>query len=411
MTQLEHAKEGRVTKEMRAVAAEERIPVAKLCREMACGRTVIPANKLHKRLHPIGIGCGLRTKVNANLGSSPLCKNLNLELEKLRAAIDAGADAVMDLSIGGDTGVFRKTVLKNSAVPVGTVPVYQAIQEKNFLDLQEKDFIKAIKKHVTDAVDFITVHAGLTKKCLPLIKKRKIPVVSRGGSFIARWMQHNCEENPFYSAFDEILEIAFQHDCTLSLGDGLRPGCVADATDAAQIAELKELGKLQKQAFKANVQSMIEGPGHIPLNQIKKNVELEKKYCNGAPFYVLGPIVTDIAPGYDHLTAAIGGALAAFHGADFLCYVTPAEHLRLPSIEDVREGVFAARIAAHAADVAKGVKNASAWDDEMSDARKKLDWKKMIALAIDSEKASRYRRESGAKGKQCTMCGHYCVLK
>ncbi|MCK4531513.1 MAG: phosphomethylpyrimidine synthase ThiC, partial [Candidatus Aenigmarchaeota archaeon] len=333
------------------------------------------------------------------------------ELEKLRVSIESGADTVMDLSTGGDIDKVRREIVRNSKVPIGTVPIYQAVVEKgSILDLSENDFIRGIRKHIEDGVDFITVHSGVKKEAIPLVKKRMMGVVSRGGSFLIKWMEHHDRENPLYTNFDKILKLAYKHDVTLSLGDGLRPGCIKDATDEAQIHELKVLGELSDVAFKENVQAMIEGPGHIPLHQIKENIDMQKKICKGKPFYVLGPIVTDVAPGYDHITSAIGGALAAYYGADFLCYVTPREHLGLPTVEDVREGVIASRIAAHAADVALG--RGKEWDDDMSEARANLDWEKMMELAMDPEKAKRMREECSPKDpKTCSMCDRFCSVK
>ncbi len=319
----------------------------------------------------------------------------------------------MDLSTGGNIDEIRQAIIKNSTVPIGTVPIYQAAIEKDtIVDLTESDLIKSIKKHIEDGVDFITIHSGLTKDAIKLLDKRLAGVVSRGGSFLVKWMKHNNKENPLYESFDKILFWAKKHDVTLSLGDGLRPGCLKDATDKAQLHELKVLGELQKKAFEENVQSMIEGPGHVPLDQIEHNVKLQKEMCHNAPFYVLGPLVTDIAPGYDHITSAIGGTLAAFYGADFLCYVTPSEHLGLPSLKEVKEGVIASRIAAHAADIAKGIKGARDWDDAMSEARANLDWPKMMDLAIDKEKAEEIRKRCQPSDNDvCSMCDKFCSVK
>lgn len=373
---------------------------------------VIPANEKHKNLAPVGIGLGLRTKVNANLGTSQGNAILRNELKKLSAAVSAGADTVMDLSTAGNIDAIRSAIVKNSRVPVGTVPVYQAFVERHGIEnISGDDFLGAVQKHMNSGVDFITVHAGITLESIPLLKNRVTGVVSRGGAFLLKWMRHNGAENPLYEDFDSIVEMAHEHDVTLSLGDALRPGCLADATDRAQLLELKTLGSLVLRARKAGVQVIVEGPGHVPLHQIRKNMELQKKYCHGAPFYVLGPLVTDVAPGYDHITSAIGGALAAYYGASFLCCVTPAEHLRLPSIDDIKEGVISSRIAAHAADVARGITGAGEWDLAMARARRRLDWGEMEKLAINSEKARRYRRESGVKGNECTMCGDFCVMK
>lgn len=413
MTQLEKAKNNEITKEIEFVAKEENIDIKNLVKEIAEGRVVIPASKLHKHLVPIGIGNKLKVKVNSNIGSSPDKHSIEEELNKLKASIEAGADTVMDLSTGGDIDNIRREIIKHSKVPIGTVPIYQAVVEKgNLLELTEDDFLRGIKKHIEDGVDFITVHAGLVKEFLPVIKKRLMPSVSRGGSFIVKWMNHNNKENPFFLKFDKILHLARKYDVTLSLGDGLRPGCLMDNTDKAQISELKKLGELAKKAYEANVQVIIEGPGHIPMNRIQENVELQKKYCNNAPFYVLGPIVTDVAPGYDHITSAIGGVLAASYGADFLCYVTAAEHLGIPTIDEVKEGVIATKIAAHAADIAKGISKAREWDDQMSKARANLDWKKMLEFSIDKEKASKIRSRCTDKDQDvCSMCGEFCSVK
>ncbi len=411
MTQLESARKGKLTAEMKRVAKQEGISQRKLLNAVKRGIVVIPANEKHRNLKPIGIGEQLRTKVNANIGTSPNDKSLAKEKKKLKVALAAGTDTVMDLSIGGNINKIRRELLKACPVPFGTVPIYQAVVGKNLVSLGEGDFLRAIETHIKDGADFITVHSGVRRRAIPLVKKREMGAVSRGGSFLLKWMEHNGRENPLYENFDYILDMAHEYDCTLSLGDGLRPGCIADATDRAQLSELRTLGELQKRAFKRGVQCMIEGPGHIPLNQIKRNVELEKKYCSNAPFYCLGPVVTDVAPGYDHITCSIGGALGAYYGINFICYVTPAEHLKLPGIEDVREGVIAARIAAHAADVGRGMPKALEWDKKMAKYRKKLDWNGMIKTALDCGKASQYRKSSKMKTDACSMCGRYCALK
>ncbi|WP_027718630.1 phosphomethylpyrimidine synthase ThiC [Desulfovirgula thermocuniculi] len=418
MTQLLAARAGEITPAMRRVAEKEKVPVEEVLRKVAEGRVVIPANKNHANLDPCGIGEGLRTKVNANLGTSPAACDMELELAKLRAALEAGADAVMDLSTGGDLDDIRRAVLGASPVPVGTVPVYQAAVEArerrgSIVAMTPDDLFGVIEKHAADGVDFITVHCGVTLEVVGRLQRegRVTDIVSRGGALLAGWMLHNGKENPLYEQFDRLLEICLRYDVVLSLGDGLRPGCIADATDRAQIQELIVLGELVDRARAAGVQAMVEGPGHVPLDQVAANVQVQKSLCRGAPFYVLGPLVTDVAPGYDHITAAIGGAVAAMAGADFLCYVTPAEHLGLPTVEDVREGVIAARIAAHAADLAKGVPGAREWDLAMSRARKALDWEAQIRLAIDPAKAARYRRERNPAGtKACSMCGEYCAM-
>ncbi len=413
MTLLEKAKFNDMSKEMQDVASQESIDVKKLMKKIAEGKVVIPASALHSDLKPIGIGAGLRTKINANIGSSPVLCDMNEELEKLRIAVKYGADTVMDLSTGGNIDEIRREIIKNATVPVGTVPIYQAaIEKKSIVELTESDLINTIKKHIQDGVDFITVHCGITKDSLKLIEKRLMGVVSRGGSFLVKWMKHNNRENPLYGSFDKILFWAKRNDVTLSLGDALRPGCLKDATDKAQLHELKKLGELQKKAFQEDVQSMIEGPGHVPLDQIEHNVKLEKEMCNNAPFYVLGPLVTDIAPGYDHITSAIGGTLAAFYGADYICFVTPSEHLGLPDINDVKQGVIGAKIAAHAADIAKGIKGARDWDDKMSEARANLDWNKMMELALDKEKAEEIRKRCQPSDPDvCSMCGKFCSVK
>ena len=413
MTQLKMARNNEITKEMQNVARKENINVKVLMKNIAAGKIVIPASILHKNLRPIGIGKGLKVKVNANIGSSPDKADLDYELEKLRVCIDAKADTIMDLSTGGNIDQIRHEIIKNSFIPVGTVPVYQAAcTVDDVIELTEKDFVDGIKKHIEDGVDFITIHAGLLKSSIPYIKKRTMGVVSRGGALLLRWMVHHNKENPIYDNFDEILKMAKKYDVTLSLGDGLRPGCLKDATDKAQIYELKVIGDLTLRAWTEDVQVIIEGPGHVPLNQIEKNVRLQKKICHGAPFYVLGPLVTDISPGYDHITSAIGGCLAAYYGADFLCYVTPAEHLGLPNVEEVKEGVIASKIAAHAADVARGLKGAINWDNKMSEARSNLDWKKMIELSINPDLAKKIReRCTDADEDVCSMCGRFCSVK
>ncbi len=413
MTQLEKAKFNDISKEMEEVAANENVKVKELLKSIAQGRVVIPASTSHQNLKPIGIGEGLRTKINANIGSSPNRKDISEELEKLRISIKYGAHTVMDLSTGGNIDEIRQAIIKYSHIPVGTVPIYQAaIEQDTIVDLAESDFIKVIKKHIMDGVDFITVHSGITKDSIKLIDKRLMGAVSRGGSFLVKWMKHNNKENPLYESFDKILFWAKKYDVTLSLGDGLRPGCLKDATDKAQLHELKTLGELQKQSFEENVQSMIEGPGHVPLDQIEHNVKMQKEMCRGAPFYVLGPLVTDIAPGYDHITSAIGGTLAAMYGASFLCYVSPAEHLGLPNVQEVKEGVIASKIAAHAADIAKGIKGARDWDDRMSEARANLDWNKMMECAIDREKAEEIRKRCQPEDPMvCSMCGKFCSVK
>jgi phosphomethylpyrimidine synthase len=404
---------------MEAVARTEGVPVETLVQQIAHGKVVITANKEHRGLRPIGIGEGLTVKVNANIGTSSDHCDPAEELQKLEAAIETGADTVMDLSTGGDIDAIRKLILERSPLPVGTVPIYQAAIEVaerkgGIVLMTADDIFEVIEHHAKDGVDFVTVHCGVTLSTLERLKAqgRITDIVSRGGAFLATWMIYNEKENPLYEHFDRLLEIAQQYDVTLSLGDGLRPGCLADATDRPQIQELLLLGELTERAWQEEVQVMIEGPGHVPLDQVATNIQLEKRLCKGAPFYVLGPLVTDVAPGYDHIVCAIGGALAAYHGADFLCYVTPAEHLKLPTPQDVREGVIATRIAGHAADVARGRAKARAWDDEIARARKALDWDKQIQLAIDPHKARQYREESRPQTDEvCTMCGKFCAIK
>jgi len=416
--QIEIARAGKISIEMKSVARDEKMDPETIRKGIASGKIVILSNSERRRkIKPLGIGKGLRTKVNANIGTSPDCASIKRELKKLDIAVKSGADTIMDLSIGGDLDKIRRAIIRESPLPVGTVPIYQAAIEAarikgSIVYLSEEQIFSCIEKHAEDGVDFITVHCGVTRKVLQTLKKnpRIMGVVSRGGAFLIEWMLYNKKENPLYEHFDRLLSIARKYDLVLSLGDGFRPGCIADATDASQIHELKMLGELAKRAWKENVQVMIEGPGHIPLNQIQKNVLLEKKICRGAPFYVLGPLVTDVAPGYDHITAAIGGAVAATAGADFLCYVTPSEHLKLPSVEDVREGVMSSRIAAHAADIAKGIPSASDWDFNISRARGMLNWKKQIKLSIDPVKSGGYRKTS-LFTDTCTMCGRYCALK
>lgn len=419
MTQLEYAKRGIITPLVKKIAAGELVDAELMLRRIKAGKVVLPLNKRHRIKKPCAIGLGLRTKINANIGTSTDKSQINDELEKLKIVYKYGADTVMDLSIGGNLGKIRKEILFHSPLPVGTVPIYEIAvnaQKKrgNFLAFNIKDILDTLLSQAEDGIDFFTIHAGVTKRSVTVLKKTKrlLGIVSRGGAIIASWMAYHKKENPFYEFFDEVLKVAYKYDICLSLGDGLRPGSIWDATDAPQIAELKILGKLAKRAKKKNVQVMIEGPGHVPLNQIEKNIALEKKICQGAPFYVLGPLVTDIAAGYDHISSSIGGALAASLGADFLCYVTPSEHLRHPSVEDVREAVIATRIAAHAADIAKGIDSAKCWDKKISEARKKRDWEKQIKLSLDAQKARHYRLSSKPSLLDvCTMCGRYCSIK
>ncbi len=415
-TQMDAARKGIITNEMKVVAGKEKIEIDRLRALIAEGKIVIPANKNHKSLDPEGIGQGLRTKVNVNLGISKDCCNIDIELEKVKKAIEMKAEAIMDLSSFGKTEAFRTRLVDLSPAMIGTVPVYDAVgfYDKELKDITAEEFLEVVEKHAQNGVDFMTIHAGINKETVQVFKrnKRLTNIVSRGGALIYAWMELNHKENPFYEYYDELLEICAKYDVTLSLGDACRPGSINDATDASQIKELMTLGELTQRAWEKNVQVIIEGPGHMTLNEIVANMVLEKKLCFGAPFYVLGPIVTDIAPGYDHITSAIGGAIAAANGADFLCYVTPAEHLRLPTLEDMKEGIIATRIAAHAADLAKGIAGAAQWDHEMSQARQALDWKEMFSLAIDPEKAEKYREESSPEHEgSCTMCGKMCAVR
>ena len=419
MTQLECARQGKPTPLIKEIASKESLAVAQLLQYIKDGRVVIPKNRKRNVKNPCGIGFRLKTKVNANIGTSTDRPSLKEELEKLRVAIRYGVDAVMDLSVGGDLRKIRHEVLHRSSVPVGTVPVYEIAVNaqkihRDFLKFDIEDVLKVLESQAKEGVDFFTIHSGVTQKNIAAIKDnpRLMGIVSRGGAILAAWMRKNKKENPFFEYFDAILDIAHTYDVTLSLGDGLRPGSILDATDKAQLAELQTLGELARRARKAGVQVIIEGPGHVPIDQIQKNIILEKRFCDGAPFYVLGPLVTDVASGYDHISSSIGGALAASFGADFLCYVTPSEHLRRPSAEDVREGVVASRIAAHAADIVKGIKGSADWDRQMSIARRNRDWKRQISLSIDPDKARKYRLSSKPKEIDvCSMCGRYCSIK
>ncbi|HDN84143.1 MAG TPA: phosphomethylpyrimidine synthase ThiC [Candidatus Aerophobetes bacterium] len=419
MTQLEHAKKGNITSEMKIVSQQEKVKEGDLIERIARGEVIIPKNLRRSNLSIVGIGKGLRTKINTNIGTSPDLADIKYEIEKLKIAEKVGTDTVMDLSTGGDLDKIRRTIIKETHLPLGTVPIYQAAvesiaEEGNITRMNPDKIFEVIEKQAEDGVDFMTVHCGLTLSSLERLKKegRIGDIVSRGGAFLTTWMVFNERENPLYEQFDRLLELARKYDVTLSLGDGLRPGCIADSTDRAQIQELIILGELAQRALDAGVQVMIEGPGHIPFKEIEANILLEKKLCHNAPFYVLGPVVTDIAPGYDHITSAIGGSYAASVGADFLCYVTPGEHLRLPTIEDVREGVIAARIAAHVGDLSKNIKGAAEWDLKMAKSREKRNWKEQIDLSIDPEFARKMRDESKPKFKDvCTMCGEFCALK
>jgi len=418
MLTMEEARQGRATEALAAVASEENIAVEKLVALVAAGKAAILLNNRSAR-KPMGLGPGLRTKVNANLGTSSDASSLDEELEKVDAAIAAGADAIMDLSTGGDLDTIRRAVLERSTVPVGSVPLYQAAVRSRksgtgMVHMTADDMLGAVEDHARDGMDFVTVHCGVTREVAEHCRRsrRLADVISRGGAFLMEWMSYNKQENPFYERYDDLLDIAREYDVTLSLGDGLRPGALADANDPAQIAELTVIAELVSRARERDVQAIVEGPGHVPLHLVASSVELEKSLCDGAPFYVLGPIVTDVAPGYDHIAAAIGGAVAAAAGADFLCYVTPAEHLRLPDIDDVREGVYALRLAAHAADIAKDVAGAREWDDELSRARKALKWDRVIDMSLNSDKARAFRDASSpADDELCTMCGEFCAVR
>lgn len=415
-TQMDAAKKGIITKEMEVVAKKEQMEVEKLRELIAKGQVVIPANKNHKSLSAEGVGKNLRTKVNVNLGISRDCMDVDKEMEKVKTAIDMNIEAIMDLSSYGKTREFREKLIDVSPAMIGSVPMYDAVGylDKELKDITEEEFLNVIRQHAVDGVDFITIHAGLTRSVCKKIKNndRLTHIVSRGGSLLFAWMELNDKENPIYTNFDKILDICEEYDVTVSLGDACRPGSIADSTDGVQIDELIVLGELTKRAWARNVQVMIEGPGHMAIDEIEANVVLQKRICHGAPFYVLGPLVTDIAPGYDHITSAIGGALASAKGVDFLCYVTPAEHLRLPNLEDMKEGIIATKIAAHAGDIAKNVPGAREWDNKMSKARVDLDWEEQFKLCIDPEKARRYREESRPTHEDsCTMCGKMCSMR
>lgn len=418
-TQLFYAKQDKITKEMEFVANSEELDVNIIKNEIKKGRLIIPANINHKNLNPIGIGIAAKTKINANIGSSSIQNCIENEVFKTITSIKYGADTIMDLSTGGNLDEIRQAVLSNSSVPIGTVPMYQILHDlkDDILSLSIDKMLSTLEKQAKQGVSYFTIHCGFLLSHMPLIAKRKMGIVSRGGSLMASWMMHHHKENPFYSAFDDILDICRQYDVSLSLGDSLRPGCLADASDEAQIAELKVLGELAKRAYQKDVQVMIEGPGHIPLNQIERNVEIQKELCNEAPFYVLGPLVTDIGAGYDHISSAIGACVAAWKGVAMLCYVTPKEHLGLPNANDVREGIIAYKIAAHAADIARGRINARVRDDAMSDARYAFKWEEQFALALDSDKAREFHDESlpqdvFKEAEFCSMCGpKFCSYK
>lgn len=417
-TQMEAAGNGIVTPELEIVAAKENRSVKELLPLLASGKMVIPANIHHSALSPNGIGRMLRTKINVNLGVSRDCKDYDLEMEKVMRAVSLGAESIMDLSSHGDTEPFRKKLCEECPAMIGTVPIYDSVihYKRDLETLSAKDFIDVIRLHAENGVDFVTLHCGITRKTIEQIKNggRRMNIVSRGGSLVFAWMSMTGEENPFYEYYDEILEICRKHDVTISLGDACRPGCLADATDGCQIEELIRLGELTERAWKKDVQVMVEGPGHVPLDQIEANMKVQETICKGAPFYVLGPLVTDIAPGYDHITGAIGGAVAAWHGAAFLCYVTPAEHLALPDVDDVHRGIIASKIAAHAADIAKGVSGARERDDRMADARKNLDWDSQWLEALDPKTAKiirKSRKPEEDHADTCSMCGKFCAVR
>ena len=417
-TQMEAARKGIVTPELKKVAAKEERTEPELIKLVAEGKVVIPANPAHQGLDPNGIGSMLRTKINVNLGVSRDCRDYDTEMQKVMSAVKLGAEAIMDLSSHGNTQPFRQKLCRECPAMVGTVPVYDAVihYQRDLATLTARDFIDVVRLHAEDGVDFVTLHCGITRKTIEQIRKggRKMNIVSRGGSLVFAWMSMTGNENPFYEYYDEILEICREHDVTISLGDACRPGCLADATDGCQIEELLRLGELTQRAWDRDVQVMVEGPGHVPMDQIAANMKVQQTICKGAPFYVLGPLVTDIAPGYDHITAAIGGAIAAASGAAFLCYVTPAEHLALPDLDDVRQGIIASRIAAHAADIAKGIPGARQQDDRMADARRKLDWEAQWLQALDPETARKIRDSRAPEDDHsdtCSMCGKFCAVR
>lgn len=417
-TQMDAARKGIVTPEIKTVAEKEKMDVNRLMQLVAEGKVAIPANKHHKSLNPEGVGKALRTKINVNLGVSRDCKDYNIEMQKVMSAVNMGAEAIMDLSSHGNTQPFRQKLTSECPAMIGTVPVYDSVihYQRDLETLTAKDFIDVVRLHAEDGVDFVTIHCGITRKTIEQIKqhKRKMNIVSRGGSLVFAWMSMTGNENPFYEYYDEILDICEKHDVTISLGDACRPGCLADATDVCQIEELVRLGELTKRAWAHNVQVMVEGPGHVPMDQIAANMKVQETICMGAPFYVLGPLVTDIAPGYDHITSAIGGAIAAMSGASFLCYVTPAEHLALPNVEDVKQGIIASKIAAHAADIAKGIPGVRDIDDRMADARRNLDWEAQFACAMDPETARQIRdsrKPEEDHSDTCSMCGKFCAVR
>ncbi len=415
-TQMDAARQGIVTPQMEIVAQKEHMAVETLLSLMAEGKVVIPANRNHKCLDPEGIGSMLRTKINVNLGVSRDCKDYDVEMEKVLSAVSMGAEAIMDLSSHGDTGPFRRRLTAQCPAMIGTVPVYDSVihYQRDLDTLSAQDFLDVVRLHAQEGVDFVTLHCGITRKTIDQIRahKRKMNIVSRGGSLIFAWMCMTGEENPFYEYYDQLLEICREYDVTISLGDACRPGCLADATDVCQIEELVRLGELTRRAWEKDVQVMVEGPGHMSMDQIAANMKVQQSVCMGAPFYVLGPLVTDVAPGYDHITSAIGGAIAAMHGAAFLCYVTPAEHLALPNLEDVKQGIMASKIAAHAADIAKGIPGARDLDDRMAQARRELDWEKQWACALDPETAKAIRASRAPEQEDtCSMCGKFCAVR
>lgn len=415
-TQMDAAKKGIITPEMEIVAKKENITAEELRERVARGSVAIPANKMHKAISPEGVGEGLKTKINVNLGISKDCTDYSIEWEKVKMAVDMKAEAIMDLSCYGKTHEFRQKLIDECPAMIGTVPMYDAVGylDKELADITADEFLEVIEAHAKEGVDFMTIHAGINRRSVEAFKrdKRMMNIVSRGGSLLFAWMEMTGNENPFFEYYDDVLDILRTYDCTISLGDALRPGCIDDATDAGQISELIELGYLTERAWAKDVQVMVEGPGHMAMDEIAANMKMQKRLCHNAPFYVLGPLVTDIFPGYDHITSAIGGAIAAASGADFLCYVTPAEHLRLPDVDDVKEGIIASKIAAHAADIAKKIPHARDLDNEMAKARHKLDWDRMFEVAVDGEKARRYFESVPPKDRHsCSMCGKMCAVR
>lgn len=415
-TQMDAAKRGIITPQMQTVAEKEGVSAEVIRQRVAEGTVAIPANIRHTSLSAEGIGMGLKTKINVNLGISGDAKNYDLEMEKVDLALKFGAEAIMDLSNYGKTNTFRRALIEKSPAMIGTVPMYDAIGylEKDLLEITAQDFLRVVRAHAEEGVDFMTIHAGINRRAVEAFMRegRKMNIVSRGGSLLFAWMMMTGRENPFYEYYDDVLAILREFDVTISLGDALRPGCIDDSTDAGQISELIELGNLTRRAWEHDVQVMVEGPGHMAMDEIAANMKLQKRICHNAPFYVLGPLVTDIAPGYDHITSAIGGAIAAANGADFLCYVTPAEHLRLPDLSDVKEGIVASKIAAHAADIAKGIPHARDIDNKMAEARHKVDWDEMFRYAIDPEKAKAYFESTPPADRHtCSMCGKMCAVR